>query len=144
MNGPPMFSTASRSLSVTIIASIAQKSIKVKIGGGISQVKKCYFYGVRIHILVTVHGDPVEFFLMPGSFSDTSALRLYDFDLPEKSWITGDKAYNDYLIEDIMREARLELVPLCKKNSLRKVPPYFFYLQSTVRKIVETTGSLIE
>ena len=54
---------------------------------------------------------------MLGSFSDTSALRLYDFDLPLKSWITGDIAYNDYLIEDIMREAGLELVPLRKKNS---------------------------
>ncbi len=106
--------------------------------------KKRYFYGVRIHILVTEHGEPVEFFLMPGSFSDTSALRLYDFDLPEKSWITGDKAYNNYQIEDIMREAGLELLPLRKKNSLRPVPPYMFYLQSTVRKIVETTGSLIE
>jgi len=106
--------------------------------------KKRYFYGVRVHVLVTEHGEPVEFFLMPGSFSDTSALRLYEFDLPEKSWVTGDKAYNDYLIEDVMREAGLELVPLRKKNSRRKVPPFFYYLQSTIRKIVETTGSLIE
>ena len=47
--------------------------------------KKRYFYGVRVHILVTQYGEPVEFFLMPGSFSDTSALRLYEFDLPENS-----------------------------------------------------------
>jgi len=106
--------------------------------------KKRYFYGLRIHILVTEQGEPVEFFLMPGAFSDTSALALYNFDLPEHSWITGDKAYNDYTIEDMMREAGLELLPLRKKNSLRPVPPYMYYLQSTVRKIVETTGSLIE
>jgi hypothetical protein len=106
--------------------------------------KKRYFYGLRIHILVTEQGEPVEFFLMPGAFSDTSALAFYNFDLPEHSWITGDKAYNDYTIEDMMREAGLELLPLRKKNSLRSVPPYMYYLQSTVRKIVETTGSLIE
>ena len=106
--------------------------------------KKRYFYGLRIHILVTEQGEPVEFFLMPGAFSDTSALTLYNFDLPEHSWITGDKAYNDYTIEDMMREAGLELLPLRKKNSLRPVPPYMYYLQSTVRKIVETSGSLIE
>ena len=106
--------------------------------------KKRYFYGLRIHILVTEQGEPVEFFLMPGAFSDTSALALYNFDLPEHSWITGDKAYNDYTIEDMMREAGLELLPLRKKNSLRPVPPYMYYFQSTVRKIVETTGSLIE
>ena len=73
--------------------------------------KKRYFYGLRIHILVTEQGEPVEFFLMPGAFSDTSALALYNFDLPEHSWITGDKAYNDYTIEDLMREAGLEQSP---------------------------------
>jgi hypothetical protein len=106
--------------------------------------KKRYCYGVRIHILVTEQGEPVEFFLMPGSFSDTSALALYNFDLPKHAWITGDKAYNNYTIEDMMRAAGLELLPFRKKNSLRPVPPHMFYLQSTVRKIVETTGSLIE
>src|SRR5512145_2962951 len=33
--------------------------------------KKRYFYGLRIHILVTEQGQPVEFFLAPGAFSDT-------------------------------------------------------------------------
>ena len=106
--------------------------------------KKRYFYGLRIHILVTEQGEPVEFLLEPGAFSDTSALRLYNFDIPEHSFITGDKAYNDYTIEDIMREAGIELIPLRKKNSLRPVPAYMTYLQACIRKVVETTGSLIE
>jgi hypothetical protein len=106
--------------------------------------KKRYFYGLRIHIMVTEQGEPVEFFLEPGAFSDTSALKLYNFDLPEGSFITGDKAYNNYTIEDIMREAGLELIPLRKKNSLRPVPAYMTYFQASIRKIIETTGSLIE
>src|SRR5829696_8377027 len=106
--------------------------------------KKRYFYGLRIHILVTEQGEPVEFFLEPGAFSDTSALALYNFDLAQHSWITGDKAYNDYAIEDGMREAGVELLPLRKKNSLRPVPPYMTYMQAAIRKVVETTGSLIE
>jgi len=106
--------------------------------------KKRYFYGIRIHIMVTEQGEPVEFFLEPGAVSDTKALGLYNFDLPEHSWVIGDKAYNDYTIEDVMREAGIELLPLRKKNSLRPVPPYMFYLQSKIRKTVETTGSLIE
>ena len=106
--------------------------------------KKRYFYGLRIHIMVTEQGEPVEFFLEPGAYSDTWALGLYNFDLPEHSWVIGDKAYNDYTIEDVMREAGIELLPLRKKNSLRPVPSYMFYLQSGIRKIVETTGSLIE
>src|SRR5215210_6662132 len=106
--------------------------------------KKRYFYGLRIHIMVTEQGQPVEFFLAPGAFSDTSALSFYNFDVPEQSWITGDKAYNDYAVEDLMREAGVELLPLRKKNSLRPVPPYMTYLQASIRKVVETTGSLIE
>lgn len=94
--------------------------------------------------MITETGNPVDFFLAPGAFSDTSALPLYSFHLPECFWVTGDKAYNDYTVEDVLREAGIELVPIRKKNSLRPVPPYFFYLQSSVRKIVETTGSLIE
>ncbi|MCL4531454.1 MAG: hypothetical protein M1282_18880 [Chloroflexi bacterium] len=106
--------------------------------------KKRYFYGLRIHIFVTRQGEPVEFFLEPGAFSDTSALGLCNFDVPENSFSTGDKAYNDYLIEDVMREAGIELIPLRKKNSLRPVPAYMTFFQACVRKIIETTGSLIE
>lgn len=106
--------------------------------------KKRYFYGVRIHILVTETGQPVEFFLEPGAMSDIHALSLYNLDVPDGSWVTGDKAYNDYTVADVLHEANVELLPLRKDNSLRPVPPWFAYLQASVRKMVETTGSLIE
>ena len=106
--------------------------------------KKQYFYGLRIHILVTEQGEPVEFFLEPGAFSDTRALGLYHFDLPTDAFVTGDKAYNDYTVEDVLREAGIEFIPLRKKNSLRPVPAYMTYFQARIRKIIETTGSLIE
>lgn len=106
--------------------------------------KKRYFYGLRIHIMVTEHGEPVEFFLAPGAMSDTHALQLYNFDLPENSLVIGDKAFNDYTIEDIMKEAGIFLLPIRKKNSLRPLPAFVSYFQSSIRKVVETTGSLIE
>ena len=43
-----------------------------------------------------------------------------------------------------MKEAGIWLQPIRKKNSKRPVPPSVAYLQSRGRKIVETTGSLIE
>ena len=48
------------------------------------------------------------------------------------------------MIEDMMREAGLELIPIRKKNSLRSVPAYMTYFQACIRKMIETTGSLIE
>lgn len=111
---------------------------------GYQASKKRYFYGLKLHIMVTGSGHPVEFFLTPGSWSDTHALKLYQFDLPEDALITGDKAYNHYALEDIMLDAHLNLLPLRKKNSHRPLPAWLTYLLSCCRKIVETTGSLIE
>ena len=48
------------------------------------------------------------------------------------------------IIEDIMLEVGVELLPLRNKNLLCPVPAYMTYFQSSIRKIVETTGGLIE
>jgi hypothetical protein len=111
---------------------------------GYQASKRRYFYGLKIHWMVTEQGRPVEFFLTPGSWSDTRALKMYNFDLPEGSLVTGDKAYTDYAFEDLLDEAHLDLQPLRKKNSKRPVPPWINYLMSCYRKIIETTGSLME
>ena len=111
---------------------------------GYQASKRRYFYGLKIHWMVTEQGRPGEFFLTPGSWSDTRALKMYNFDLPEGSLVTGDKAYTDYAFEDLLDEAHLDLQPLRKKNSKRPVPPWINYLMSCYRKIIETTGSLME
>lgn len=43
-----------------------------------------------------------------------------------------------------MDEAGRKLRPLRKKNSKRLVPAWMTYLLSCYRKVIETTGSLIE
>lgn len=111
---------------------------------GYQASKKRYFYGLKLHLMVTASGQLVEFFLTPGSWSDTRALKMYQLDLPEDALITGDKAYNDYGFEDLLLIAHLNLLPLRKKNSYRTLPSWLTYLLSYCRKIVETTGSLIE
>ncbi len=105
--------------------------------------KKRYFYGLKLHLLVTQAGQPVEMLLSPGSTYDGQGLYVFDFDLPEGSLIVGDKAYNNYAIEDLMGVAGIQLSPFRKKNSKRPVPPWVYYLQSYYRKMIETTGSLI-
>ena len=69
---------------------------------------------------------------------------MYRFDLPKEAPITGDKAYNDYGLEDMMKDANLNLLPLRKSNSHRPLPSGLTYLLSCCRKVIETTGSLIE
>src|SRR5579859_8138166 len=36
---------------------------------GYTSSKKRYFYGLKIHLMITADGKPVEFFLTPGSFA---------------------------------------------------------------------------
>ena len=111
---------------------------------GYQASKRRYFYGLKIHLMVTEHGQPVEFFLTPGSWSDTRALKMYNFDLPEGSLLTGDKAYTDYAFEDLLEEVQIDLQPLRKKNSKRPISAWVTYLLACYRKVIETTGSMIE
>jgi len=111
---------------------------------GYQASKKRYFYGIKIHLMVTESGEPVEFFLTSGSFADVKGLRVFPFALPEGSVVYADKAYNDYEIEDLLLEAEnIKLSAMRKSNSKRPVPGYVQFLQHHKRKVVETTGSLI-
>ena len=105
--------------------------------------KRRYFYGLRLHLLVTKEGQPVECFLSPGEETDTSGLKWYPFDLPAGAKILADKAFNHYQIEDDLASVDIELAPLRKKNTTRPVPGWETYLRSTYRKCVETVGSEI-
>lgn len=105
--------------------------------------KRRYFYGVRLHLMVTKEGQPVECFLTPGEDTDTSGLSWYQFDLPADAQVIGDKAFNHYAIEDDLASVDIHLTPLRKKNSKRAVPPWETYLRSTYRKCVETVGAEI-
>lgn len=53
-------------------------------------------YGLRVHLVVTEAGEPVEFALAAGSEADVSVFKDLELDLPEGSIICADKAYTDY------------------------------------------------
>src|SRR5215212_5983878 len=111
---------------------------------GYQASKKRYFYGLKIHLMVTQDGQPVECFLTPGGFGDMDGLKYYAYELPDGSIIYADKAYNDYEIEDFLKEVdHIQLLPMRKKNSKRALSPSISFVQSYHRKRVETAGSLI-
>lgn len=106
--------------------------------------KKRYFFGLRLCLMTTSTGEPVEAFLAPGSMNDTEAVKHYQYDLPPGSIIDADRGCTDYTTEDLLAEAQdICLRPMRKKNSTRPVPPWTAYLQFHGRKMVETAGSLI-
>ena len=73
------------------------------------------------------------------------ARSLLAYELPDGSIIYADKAYNDYEIEDFLKEVdHIKLIPIRKKNSKRALPPEVSFVQHYYRKMIETAGSLIE
>jgi len=105
--------------------------------------KRRYFYGLRVHLLVTARGEPVEFCLAPGAENDLVPFRDFGLDLPEGAVIFADKLYTDYGYEDLLKELGIELVSLRKENSKRPRPGWEEYYNRVVRKRVETANSQI-
>ena len=109
---------------------------------GYQASKKQYFYGLKVHMLVTIDGRPVEFLLTPGSCADVSAFKTLNLDLPQGSVIYGDKAYTDYEEEDLLLDAAgIELKPQRRANAKRRFDGCMEYIISHQRKMVETVFS---
>ena len=109
--------------------------------GYIASKQRYFFYGLRVHLVVTGAGEPVEFSLAAGSEADVAVFKNLDLDLPEGSIICADKAYTDYDYEDLLEEAGLHLKAQRKKNSKRPMPPWEEFLGKPIRQYIETVFS---
>jgi hypothetical protein len=104
--------------------------------------KKRYFYGVRVQLLTTKNGIPVEFAFLPGSASDVRALNALPLNLPPGSEVYGDSAYTDYRVEDDLKQtSQISLKVMRKKNSKRQDPPWNQYIKQHTRHYIETVFS---
>jgi transposase len=106
--------------------------------------KKRFVYGLRIHLMISATGKPVEFVLAPASTADVTAFRTLPLDLPEGAEVYADPAYTDYSLEDLLHEmAGITLTVPRKKNSKRPHPGWVTFICERTRKRVETTFSQI-
>lgn len=106
--------------------------------------KRRYFYGVKVHLVVTGGGKPVDIVLTPGEVNDTPGLRSLFLDLPDGCDLYADKGYLDYTFEDTLAQmGSVNLIAARKSNSKRPHPGHIGYLCQVIRKRVETTFSAI-
>jgi hypothetical protein len=93
------------------------RKVRGKAYYGYIAAKRRYFYGWRLHLVVTSTGIPVNVVLMPASIGDLSPVHELLFGLPVASCADGDKAYNSANDEhSLLVETGVRLVPLRKKN----------------------------
>src|SRR5437763_322407 len=62
--------------------------------------KRRYFFGVRVQMVVTVEGFPVEFSIQPGSLSDLEGMAALPLALPVAADVAADAADTYYEWED--------------------------------------------
>ncbi len=105
--------------------------------------KRRYFYGLRVHLVMTTSGLPVEVMLAPGAEADISAFRRLPMDLPAGAHIFADTAYLDQHEEAMLAAADLHLVAPRRRNSKAPLPPWVDYIARHERKRIETVFSQI-
>ncbi|MDQ3747658.1 MAG: IS982 family transposase [Acidobacteriota bacterium] len=102
--------------------------------------KRRYFYGVRVQIMTTSDGLPLEFCILPGACSDLQGLAELALDLPEKVELFVDGGYNFYEWEDYLREIQDVRFQVPRRvNSKRGREPWLEIYKSLMRKYIETT-----
>ena len=106
--------------------------------------KREYFYGYKVALLTDEKGNPVELAFIPGSYSDHSALKRLDFDLPAGSIVWQDSGFTDYEWEDFYQQyEQIEFATQRKKNSQRGDTFVDAIAKKQNRKLVETKISEI-
>ena len=106
--------------------------------------KRRYFYGIRLHLISTPLGVPVEWVFLPGAAHDARGLATLPLNLPHSSELYTDKGYTDYLAEDNLAiESSLDLLTIRKKNSTRPDSPCLAYVKQVKRHYIETVFSQI-
>jgi hypothetical protein len=104
--------------------------------------KRSWFYGLKVQVVATSDGIPVEFYIHAGAESEGTGRRGLPLDLPEGSILYTDAGYTDYVAEDSFNEASgSQQQSARRKNSKRPHHPAQNFLIQYFRKGIETCFS---
>lgn len=107
---------------------------------GYNASKKRYFYGFKVHMVVSNHKEPVSLYISEGSMHDTTASYSILSSLPDKATAIGDKGYVSSKLEKFLSTIGVNLSPIYRQN-MKYDNDYF--IKRKIRKGVETAFSVI-
>jgi Transposase DDE domain len=112
---------------------------------GYAPADKRYFCGIKVHMVVTGRGEPVEVVFRPASHSDLTVLWDMELDLPENSSLYADGAYACFDLEDLLAmDSKIRLLAKYKRTNTKRVRSRDEERRiSSRRQIVETAFSWI-
>lgn len=106
---------------------------------------KRYFYGLKVQLITTREGIPVNYIITEGSASDAAMLEQIPFEMTPESRVYCDAGYTDYSFETkLKRRKGIQLLSQRKKNSKRKRSHKQEGIIKRHRKRIETALSVIK
>lgn len=106
--------------------------------------KKEHYYGIKVHVITDLNGNPVEFVVTPANVDDRVAL----YELSDRISIDvliGDKGYVGNIANELREEKGIKLYALKRSNSKEPLPKAFRNMISKLRRRIETTfNQLVE
>ena len=106
--------------------------------------KKETYYGMKVHVVTDLYGNPIDYLLTKASVDDRDA--LYELsDMVNIQTLFGDKGYVGNISEELKNEKSINLYALKRGNSKKPLPKPFRNMISKFRRRIESTfNQLIE
>lgn len=100
--------------------------------------KKETYYGMKVHVVTDLYGNPIDYVLTKANIDDRDVLfelsSLVNIDV-----LFGDKGYVGNINEELKQEKNIKLYALKRGNSKNPLPHKFRNLISKLRRRIETT-----
>lgn len=100
--------------------------------------KKETYYGLKVHVVTDIDGNPLDYVLTKANVDDRDALfelaNLLKIDV-----LFGDKGYVGNISEELKNEKNINLYALKRSNSKKQLPIKFRKMISKLRRRIETT-----
>lgn len=107
---------------------------------GYNASKKRFFYGFKVHMVVSTNKEPVHCYISYGSEHDATAAKKYLPAMKANTTVIGDKGYVSQKLKGFLGELGVNLNAIQRSN-MGKDNDYF--IKRKLRKKVETVFSII-
>ena len=109
---------------------------------GYNASKGRFFYGLKVHMVVTTDKEPVMVHISEGSIHDVTAGYQFMHHLPKESITIGDKGYVSSKLEAFLKQFEIVLSPI-GRNNMQQENKEEYFTKRRIRKGVETAFSMI-
>ena len=111
---------------------------------GYNAYKHEHFYGVKVQLVTTAEGIPLEMYILQDAEHDSQILKRMYHDFPPEKLQYGDCGYTNYEIEDMFREAEQVALKISRKSNSKRtdIPSVAFIIEPRTKKIETNIGQV--